>query len=500
MANTELNIWLRLKDNATRGMQSFKQNWLAITAKIAVATIAIRKAFNLLQLGAQAEEIEDSFKRIANAVNINAAAMKQALNEASGATANFSNVAGNVSALMGQGLNFDQITGLMRVARAEARKMGQDVEGAFIQIANAVAGGFLVTVKRAYGLNVELSSAMKAYAEQTGKTEAEVSKLYKAQALANEIITKAKTDLDAFNMSIRTHLEQIQVLKSRWNEFQEDVGIVLWKVLGALMAGLDVLRSMWAKAFEYILAGIKAIVWYFSKLLEGLESLLTKIPKIGDKFRGLSNSLRETYQDIDNLREGFRVTSEEMAQSAFDSFRAIVQSNDTWATASLLNNKSIGDNTKNTFNAMTELGKRAAQNIQDAFSNFFFKAFTGELNNLREIFAEFGRAVLQTISQVLAMFAVRSMFNAVGWGGLFSNQLGTPYVPQTGVYMLHKGEAVVPANENRGGSGVNINVTQVIQAWDARDVWRNRQMLVTAIAADIESNGTIRNAIRGCAK
>jgi len=32
-----------------------------------------------------------------------------------------------------------------------------------------------------------------------------------------------------------------------------------------------------------------------------------------------------------------------------------------------------------------------------------------------------------------------------GWG---SYQLGTPYVPQTGLYQLHQGEAVIPANQN----------------------------------------------------
>ena len=39
-------------------------------------------------------------------------------------------------------------------------------------------------------------------------------------------------------------------------------------------------------------------------------------------------------------------------------------------------------------------------------------------------------------------------------------QSGTDYVPQTGIYQLHKGEAVVPANQNRGGV-INLHVEPI---------------------------------------
>lgn len=43
---------------------------------------------------------------------------------------------------------------------------------------------------------------------------------------------------------------------------------------------------------------------------------------------------------------------------------------------------------------------------------------------------------------------------------------GTPYVPNTGLAMLHKGEAVVPAGINAGGSGMNITLN--VGALDAQ--------------------------------
>jgi hypothetical protein len=48
--------------------------------------------------------------------------------------------------------------------------------------------------------------------------------------------------------------------------------------------------------------------------------------------------------------------------------------------------------------------------------------------------------------------------------GLASYDVGTPYVPQTGLAMLHAGEAVIPAAYNNGGSStssgdINANIT-----------------------------------------
>ena len=52
-------------------------------------------------------------------------------------------------------------------------------------------------------------------------------------------------------------------------------------------------------------------------------------------------------------------------------------------------------------------------------------------------------------------------------------------------------------NEGKSAKGsITINVNQVIQAWDAQDVWRNRKMLSNAIADDIYNNGKIRSVIR----
>jgi len=43
------------------------------------------------------------------------------------------------------------------------------------------------------------------------------------------------------------------------------------------------------------------------------------------------------------------------------------------------------------------------------------------------------------------------------WSNLPKYEQGTPYVPEDGLAYLHKGEAVIPADKNRGGVVININ-------------------------------------------
>ena len=139
MTNKELSIILRLRDEASKRLEgirgnlqrfanSWKQNWLAITAAVTAAIMALNKAWQLMEMGAKAEQIEESFKRMAESVGINAQRMRQELMEASKATVNFSNIADKVSALMAQGLNMETITALMRQARVEARIFGTTTE------------------------------------------------------------------------------------------------------------------------------------------------------------------------------------------------------------------------------------------------------------------------------------------------------------------------------------------------------------------------------------
>jgi len=248
---------------------------------------------------------------------------------------------------------------------------------------------------------------------------------------------------------------------------------------------------------------------------------------------------------IEEAKQAFNLAAQESAKEAIAQYDLVfAKVKDTGdKTAEILKNvaKEVGKGAEEAgkqFNAMEEFAKQSARNMQNAFSDFFFKAFTGELRSIKEVFADFGRAVLQMISNILAKLLLIKMFTAMaGAGGTI---FGVPVAS-----LFHQGgtieratvrlfvripvslpmrcrllrrlvKACFPAGvcelsadqnnlrslnngESIQGEGITINVNQVIQAWDAQDVWRNRKMLSNAIADDIYNNGKIRSVIRSYA-
>ena len=66
-------------------------------------------------------------------------------------------------------------------------------------------------------------------------------------------------------------------------------------------------------------------------------------------------------------------------------------------------------------------------------------------------------------------------------------------VLQTGERVLNRREA---KEYEKGKKDLTVIVNQVIQAWDAGDVWRNRNTLAMGVAEAIKRNSTIREVIR----
>lgn len=555
MTNKELSIILRLKDEATKRLEgvrgslqrfanSWKQNWLAITAAVTASILAVQKAWDLLEMGAKAEQVEESFRIMAEGMGINAAKMKQSILEVSAETVNFSDVAGKLSTLMAQGLNMDQITALMKQARAEARIFGTTTEEAFSQIADAVNAGKLKSLEKAYGLQLSLKDAVSNYAKATGKSTAEVERNYQAQAVANHILSQSKMHLEAVNLEVTTSYEKVQMLKSKWNDFAEQVGQILWQVLGVIQGFMNQIVSGFFQLLEF---GNNA----FEKLLTPLikfYDLLSKLPgAVGDTYSQAAEKLRQLSSDMQNNTRVLKEASIVSAQDAMKQYDLVfAKVRDTGnKTAGILKEaakqvRNQAQEAAQSFNVMQELARQTAQNMQSAFSELFFKAFTGQLRSIKQVFADFGRMMLQTIAQILVKLLMIKLLTAMaGPGGqIFGVSVGAlfhqggmvrryhrggfirahsglapdevPIIAQTGEGVLsRKGMKALGGSDNlrrlnKGestdtGGGLTVNITQVVQAWDASDVWRNRKVLSSAIADDIYNNGKIRSIIRNYA-
>lgn len=170
------------------------------------------------------------------------------------------------------------------------------------------------------------------------------------------------------------------------------------------------------------------------------------------------------------------------------------------------------------FDALKTVLAGTAREMTQLFGDLFFNALTGQLENAKQMFAEFGRTILKIITQALIrLLLIKTIGNisifGVKLGGLFHqggivkahSGLATDEVP----IIAERGEGILSRRGmqalgrtnferlNRGepiGSGITYNPVIIIQAWDTRDIYRNRKMIESIIADAMERNSPVVRA------
>ena len=147
----------------------------------------------------------------------------------------------------------------------------------------------------------------------------------------------------------------------------------------------------------------------------------------------------------------------------------------------------IQDDAKKSTDAMSTFAEQAARNMQDAFADFLFDPFEGGVD---EMLSNFGTALQRMIAEAVAADLASKVFGKAGGGegdGLLSSginwllsalpkfDVGTPYVPYDMPAIIHKGERIVPAAQNKPGSssvGQSNTINVYVSGTSAPDVRR----------------------------
>jgi len=116
MSNKELSIILRLRDEASKRLEgvrgnlqrfanAWKKNWIAITAAITASIMALRKAWEMMELGAKVEQQKMAFENLASSLGMSSEKIIKDLRKMSGETMSTAEIMGKASQAMILGID-----------------------------------------------------------------------------------------------------------------------------------------------------------------------------------------------------------------------------------------------------------------------------------------------------------------------------------------------------------------------------------------------------------
>ncbi len=276
---------LNQSTDATRKMESdvqgltgkIKEHWMSVLA----AVYSLKKAWDFAEEAAKVDQLEQSFVNLTASHGINAERLISDLKRVSAetiATADLMRAAGTAMVL---GIPADKLAEMMEIARASSKITGQTIQKSFEDIGLGVARQSRLILDN-LGIIVKLEEANEKYAAALGKTASQLSDAEKKQAFMNAV-------MEAGQDTVRRVGEQTLSASEAMAKFKatlQEIGVLIGKVIitavsyvGATLMAMSAQIAKWAGDLAFI--------------LYRLAELGSKLPWVGDRFKGLSESLKE---------------------------------------------------------------------------------------------------------------------------------------------------------------------------------------------------------------
>lgn len=217
---------------------------------------------------------------------------------------------------------------------------------------------------------------------------------------------------------------------------------------------------------------------------------------------------------------------EELSDNATKSMEKILQEFHKTLQSTETKQKNWLQKIQENFNVYEEMGKRTFNALADSISTYFFDVMTGEIKSITELFAEFGRRILQIISDIIAQWIAMKIITGIagsifgtpavpGVGGYGANTPagvtnmgtysrlpgyaeGTDYVPYDMLARVHRGEEIKrPEDAGKGGS-ILLTIHNLITPEAVASAVQTREgerAVVNIINKDSLRNGTTRREV-----
>jgi hypothetical protein len=210
---------------------SVKAAFMGIVGPAAIATTAIaavKGSFDLAQVGAQVQAVEQSFRSLSASYGQNADQLLAKLHEVSRGTVSDSQLMqqANTGLLLTSGKIASELPHLLEIARASARATGQDVGFMFQSLVLGISRGSAKIIDNT-GVTIDGEAAFKKYAESIGKTADQLTKDEQQQATLNAVIAAGNDIIAKSGDSAGSNAEAFQRAGASWQNAKEGLGSLL---------------------------------------------------------------------------------------------------------------------------------------------------------------------------------------------------------------------------------------------------------------------------------
>lgn len=166
-----------------------------------------------------------------------------------------------------------------------------------------------------------------------------------------------------------------------------------------------------------------------------------------------------------------------------------------------------------------DISKQSIARIEDVMTDVFVDGLNNKFQSAGEIARSFFIDLERMAIKAMMSYAIQSIFGAVmggvsgipagateighagqaGWAYTLPQRAGGGYIPETGAYMLHRGEQVTKASDV-AGNGSTVNHNYYIYAVDsqsfAQAVQRNPDAIESVVNQSLRYNKGTRSAIK----
>lgn len=226
-------------------------------------------------------------------------------------------------------------------------------------------------------------------------------------------------------------------------------------------SGIIVAVKIAALTLSRIVLGVQATAFLifntFAQIAQGIIIImekmslgLAKFPEFKEIMKGFgeesNTQLKAIAKNLKELEQLFGDGVPKAVEKAKEAVNRLAPSKEVYASwdiffASMKEGLSEAQKASNNFSNSVKQGTmQLIKGMETQFGNFFYNTFTGQVGKARDIFADFGKSILQVLSQALAQWA---LFGFSGKGGLMSIVGFGPKKHQGGVIQkAHNGMAV----------------------------------------------------------